>query len=183
MCVGVSAFVREQVCRCACTCIEAEPHEGSSTGVYRSPVVVLLNVSDQQNHHQSSVSLSCNCRIYRLPSQYTKTATNLIASLVFHKNNTDQDSQLSLPEVKMLSTTYASLFDRDCVLVRTPHDEEQHDLNSEHQGTTPQDDSFCSIYVFSHISLHPSAPPTPPPRPRPGPLGPRPDVPTPPPSP
>ncbi|GKT42824.1 uncharacterized protein ColSpa_03005 [Colletotrichum spaethianum] len=83
----------------------------------------------------------------------------------------------------MLSPTYASLCNRDYVPAYVSHDEEQHELKSEDQEHTPQDDPLRPIDVFSRINLLPSAPPTPPPRPRPGPLGPRPDVPTPPPSP
>ncbi|OHW93967.1 hypothetical protein CSPAE12_07405 [Colletotrichum incanum] len=83
----------------------------------------------------------------------------------------------------MLSPIYARLFDRDFVPAYISHDEEQREAYAENQEYTPQDDPLRPIDVFSHINLIPSAPPTPPPRPRPGPFGPRPDVPTPPPSP
>lgn len=78
----------------------------------------------------------------------------------------------------MLSSIYRSIFDRDYIPAYISHEEESleaHDF--------PHEDPLRPIDVFTHITRLPSAPPTPPPRPRPGPLGPRPDVPTPPPSP
>lgn len=84
----------------------------------------------------------------------------------------------------MLSPIYANLFDKDHVTayISHGHDDGQR-VYPETQQQVPQSNPSLAIDVFALISKVPSAPPTPPPRPRPGPLGPRPDVPTPPPSP
>ncbi|KAJ0166027.1 hypothetical protein CTA2_9060 [Colletotrichum tanaceti] len=85
----------------------------------------------------------------------------------------------------MLSPIYANFFDRDPVLAYFSHDHDdgQEGDHPETQQDVLQSDPSLPMDVFALMSGVPSAPPTPPPRPRPGPLGPRPDVPTPPPSP
>ncbi|KAL0937121.1 uncharacterized protein CTRU02_206852 [Colletotrichum truncatum] len=76
----------------------------------------------------------------------------------------------------MLSSTYRNIFN-DYVPPYISHEEAPETCH--HDGTLGSVEDIVSRI----INRLPSAPPTPPPRPRPGPLGPRPDVPTPPPSP
>ncbi|OHF03290.1 hypothetical protein CORC01_01343 [Colletotrichum orchidophilum] len=78
----------------------------------------------------------------------------------------------------MLSSMYSNIFDKDYVPAYiSDEDSGVYSSLEEKESSCPHDDPLRPIEKL------PTAPPTPPPGPRPGPFGPRPDVPTPPPSP